>query len=344
MAEIIRNRRGLTTAIKEKARELGYVSCGVTDASPFPGFIEGLDERIRRYPESAPLYEELREMAFPKKQAPWAESVIVCISRYGKYRLPEAPQHYFGKTYLVDGRLPYAPEYHSTSAFTTFLKELGMSVIVPRITARWSAARAGLGQFGKNNFIHTAHGSWVSVKLWLVDEALEYDAPQTGSPCPDRCTRCIDACPTRALEGPFAMNFGRCVTHLSFHLNDLPPEPIRKLMGTWIYGCDVCQNVCPLNRGKWEPAEEFPQLDEVAPALAPDRLAGMTQSTYEEIIQPRFWYIKKEDLWMWKSNALRAMANSGEERYHSLIKEARDNADRRVREMARWAEQSIGSL
>jgi epoxyqueuosine reductase len=342
MTKIAWTRRHLTAAIKQKASEVGYVSCGITDASFFPEFLEGLEKRIRRYPESAPLYENLRENGYPKRQAKWAESVIVCISRYGKYRLPQGPAQYFGKTYLVDGRLPYAKEYGAVDAFETFLKELGLSVAAPRLTARWAAVRAGLGRFGKNNFIYTDWGSWISIKVWLVNEALDCDAPQTTSPCPDTCTRCIDACPTHALEQPFTMNYGRCVTHLTYHLDALPPETIRKPMGTWMYGCDVCQNVCPLNHRKWEPAEEFPRLDEIARELTLGRLFQMTQAEYEQMIQPRFWYISRDDLWMWKSNALRAMANSGKAGYHDLIKEACNDTDERIRKMARWAGQTIG--
>jgi epoxyqueuosine reductase len=342
MTKAIGSRQQLTAAIKQKARELGYASCGITDASPFPEYLDALDRRIQRYPESARLYEDLRDNAYPKKQAEWAESAIVCVSRYGKYRLPQGPARYFGKTYLVDGRLPYAAEYRAVGAFEAFLKELGLSVMAPRLTARWAATRAGLGQFGKNNFIYTAGGSWHSIKVWLVNEALDYDAPLASSPCPDLCTRCVDACPTHALEGPFTMNYGRCISHLTFHQTELPPEDFRKPMGTWMYGCDVCQDVCPLNHGKWEPADEFPQLDEVAHELTLDRLFRMTQPQYERLIQPRFWYIAKEDLWIWKSNALRAMANSGDAGYHHLIKEACNDPDEHIRQMARWAEQSIG--
>jgi epoxyqueuosine reductase len=68
----------------------------------------------------------------------------------------------------------------------------------------------------------------------------------------------------------------------------------------------------------------------------------MTQTVYEQIIHPRFWYIAKENLWIWKSNVLRAMANSGDARYHHLIKEACDDPDEHIRQMAQWAEQAIG--
>jgi epoxyqueuosine reductase len=341
MTKKSRNAQPLTAAIKLKARELGYVSCGITDASPFTEFLNAIEQRIQRYPESAHLYQNLRENGYPKKQAEWAQSVIVCISRYGKYKLPQDLTRYFGKCYLTEGRWPNTSEYLAFDAFQAFLKNLGLSVTVPRLTARWAAARAGLGQFGKNNFIYTTDGSWIGIKALLVNEALDYDGPQTNSLCPDQCTRCIDACPTHALEGPFMMNYGRCISHLTYNLITLPPEDVWKPMGTWIYGCDVCQNVCPLNHGKWEPAEVFPQLDEIANELTLERLFQMTQSSYERVIQPRYWYISKENLWIWKSNILRAMANSGEARYHHFIKEALNDPDEHIRQMARWAEQTI---
>jgi epoxyqueuosine reductase len=341
MTNIVRNTRTLTAAIKQKALELGYASCGITSASPFTEFLEGLEQRIQRYPESAPLYENLRQHGYPKDEAEWTQSVIVCISRYGRYRLPQGLDRHFGKCFLVDGRVPYTREYQASETFQAFLKELGLSVVPSNLAVRWAAVRAGLGQFGKNNFIFTNDGSWIMIKVWLVDVPLEYDVPQTTSLCPDECTRCIKACPTHALEGPFMMNYGRCITYLTARLTTLPPEPLRKPMGRWVYGCDVCQNVCPLNHGKWESAEEFPQLDEVAQELGLDRLFRMTQPVYEQVIHRRFWYIPKDHLWMWKSNVLRAMANSGKVGYHHLIKEACSDPNEHVQQMARWAEQMI---
>ena len=114
----------MTVAIKQKAHELGFVSCGITDAGPFTEFLEAIEQRIQRYPESAHLYQNLRENGYPKKQAEWAQSVIVCIRRYGKYKLPQDPAQYFGKCYLVDGRWPNTTESRSFDAFQTFLKEL----------------------------------------------------------------------------------------------------------------------------------------------------------------------------------------------------------------------------
>lgn len=332
----------LTNRIKQKALDVGYVACGITDASPFTEYLDALDHRIRRYPESAHLYQQLRDNGYPKKQAAWAQSVIVCLSRYGKYRLPEGLDRIIGKYYLVDGRLPYATQYHAFDTFQAFLKDLGLSVMAPRLAVRWAAARAGLGQFGKNNFLYTTYGSWIMIKVWLVNETLDYDTPQTTSICPEQCRRCLDACPTHALEHPFMMDYGRCIAHLSFNLTTLPSENMRDAMGTWVYGCDVCQNVCPLNRGKWEARDTFPQLDDIAQYLTLERLFTMKNTFYEQMIQPRFWYIVKEHLWIWKSNALRAMANSRNLTYQGIIKEACSDPHDSIRQMAHWALQRIG--
>lgn len=335
------NAAQLTSLIRQKAHELGYVLCGITDASPFNEFLTALDKRIQRYPESADLYHNLRKNAYPKKHAEWAQSVIVGISRYGKYRIPEGLDRYFGKYYLTDGRLRYAAESHAFDAFRTFLEELGLRVATPRLATRWAAVRAGLARFGNNNFLYTPYGSWVVSKLWVVDKVLDYDTPQPLALCPKNCTRCIDACPTQALEEPFMMDYGRCIAHLSYNLTTLMPEHLREQMGTWIYGCDVCQNACPLNKGKWELEEDFPKLDRLADYLTLPSLLRMTQKVYERVVQPRFWYMDKEALWIWKSHALRAMVNSGDEYYHALIREACSDPHESVRQMAEWASQHI---
>jgi epoxyqueuosine reductase len=337
MKRSLERSRKLSATIRAKATELGYVRCGITDASPFTEYLAALKQRIQRYPESAHLYHKLMQNGYPEKLAEWAKSVIVCLRRYGQYRIPEGLDHLFGKSYLVDGRLPYTAEYQAFEAFQAFLKTLGMVVLAPCLVARWAAARAGLGQFGKNNFLYSPNGSWVMIKVWLVDEVLEYDVPQTTTLCPERCTRCIEACPTHALEAPFVMNYGKCIAHLSFNLTSLPPEHVRDDMGTWVYGCDVCQNVCPLNRGTWESTCDFPDLQQIADALTLKRILLMTQEEYDRIIHPRFWYIANDHLWVWKCNALRAMANSGDETYHPMIRAACNDPNKHTRQMAQWA-------
>ena len=113
-------------------------------------------------------------------------------------------------------------------------------------------------------------------------------------------------------------------------------------MGTWIYGCDVCQNVCPMNKNKWEEKEDFAGLSDVTQYLSLESIWKMGEKTFLEIIQPRFWYIGQDGLWIWKCNALRAMANSGDKKYHKYIKEAVKDRDHNIRNMALWACQKLG--
>ncbi len=339
------NKTDLTRRIKEEALALGYESCGVIPADALKEYSGQLDERVGRFPSSRPLYEKLYDLAAPEKKAPWARSVVVCVRRYDTYKIPPGADRYFGKTYLFDGRVTYSDEYRNAARFEARLAELGMKSLKDSVAARLSAVKAGLGEFGKNNFLYTPrHGSWVFVNTWTVDAQLEYDEPAAGNGpgCPPGCRKCIDACPTRALSGPFVMDRGRCVAQLSFFSTQLPPEPVRGQMGEWLYGCDVCQNVCPRNRNAWNGDREFPGLESIAPLLAPEKIAELDGETFLKTLQPRFWYIGPEGFWLWKCNALRAMANSGEKQHHPLLKRAREGRDEKVRAMAAWACEKAG--
>jgi epoxyqueuosine reductase len=124
------------------------------------------------------------------------------------------------------------------------------------------AQEAGLGFIGKHTLLITPdRGSWVLLADLITDLDLEVDAPgitQCGS-----CTRCLDACPTGALIGPFQLDAGRCIAYLTIeHKGDTSAET-RLAMGDWLFGCDVCQEVCPYNRDQ-TPAPVLPGLDRAA--------------------------------------------------------------------------------
>jgi len=169
---------------------------------------------------------------------------------------------------------------------------------------------------------------------WLVDREVEYDQPAPVPVCPENCSRCIDVCPTRALEGPFMMNYGDCIARLTYRTPSLPPLELRPKMGTWIYGCDLCQDVCPLNEGRWEENGEFPGLDEFSKVLTLKNLAEMDDDSFIRTIYPKLWYIEKDQLWLWRCNILRAMANTRNKEYVPFIQPALKHSNENVREMA----------
>ncbi|HWQ47866.1 MAG TPA: 4Fe-4S double cluster binding domain-containing protein [Methanosarcina sp.] len=332
----------LSISVKNKALELGYDLCGITSVDLMEEYASQLDERIRSFPESRELYEGLYPMAFPKKNVEWAKSVVVCVRRYGKYSIPEGLDEYIGKAYLVDGRLKHSKEYSIKNEFETYLNALGLKTAYSIVPARLAAVSAGLGRFGRNNFFYTEkYGSWVFIDTWVIDSEMEYDEPTNSLNCPEGCNKCIDSCPTGALNKPLSMNRGKCIAQLTNGI-DLQTEELRTKMGTWIYGCDVCQNVCPKNKNRWEEKEDFAGLSDVTQYLSLESIWKMDEKTFLEIVQPRFWYIGQDGLWIWKCNALRAMANSEDKKYHKYIKEAVKDPDHNIRNMALWACQKLG--
>ena len=134
---------------------------------------------------------------------------------------------------------------------------------------RAAAQRAGLGWFGKNtNVLTPSHGSWVFLGQVVTDLALEPDPPLKKT-C-GSCVRCIDACPTGAIVAPYTIDNTRCISYLTIENRGEIPTELRPQMGDWVFGCDICQEVCPVNRkarpaplGRWEssPASPDPSLE-----------------------------------------------------------------------------------
>lgn len=330
----------LEAAIKAKAIEVGYEACGIIEAASFEKFLAGLEERSALFHHSAPFYENLkgRVISNPKDTFPWAQSIIVCLRRYDKYEVRADLEQLVAKVFLFDGRVSYSPEYAGNAAFGQFLQERGFQTAQVLLPARWAAVRAGLGKFRNNNFLYTQQRSWNWIDTWLVDKQLEYEKPVDNARynCPADCNKCVKACPTGALSAPLTMDATRCIAYLSFNASpSLPAEDLRENMGTYIYGCDACQDACPINN--WQGKEAFPEPVPLEDMINLETLFSMDEETYRTKLQPRFWYISQDDFWQWRCNVIRAMANENPAKYIQYFKQALDDPHEQIRQMAQWA-------
>ena len=333
----------LTASIRFKALELGHDLCGIIPAETFGEFTRGLEKRMEDFPESKGEYEGLRRLAAMPENA---KSVIVCAHKYTQYKIPACFDGLIGKCYLFDGRLGFTQEFEACKGLGEFLTSLGIAYKQNSVSARWAAQKAGLGFFGRNNFLYTKFGSYAWINTWEVDAELDYtqNAPDPGIQClcNDHCRKCVEACPTKALSGDFAMDKRKCVAQISFGGPGAGDTALHDPMGTWIYGCDACQDACPMNKGKFNETTNFPRMDETERGITLEKILLMDDEYFEKILHPRFWYLPKERMWVWKCNALRAMANSGDAKYRALIRNALAHDDEQVRKTAQWACEKLG--
>ena len=306
----------LAQKIKQAAADSGYADCGITTTEPFTDFETGVEKRMARFPNSAHLYEEMKDRVDPRKNYPWARSIVACVRRYNRYKQPDELKGRIGRNYQFDRRYLDCPDHTVQEEFERKLNDFGLRFERGTLPDRWVGVRAGVVTFGRNNFAFSEeHGSWINVMAWLIDAELPPDEPSYGDSCPENCKACISACPTGALSEPFTMCMDRCIAYLSYRGSAPTDEDTERQMGEWIYGCDACQDVCPRNKGKWEETIEPDWLQPYLPYLTPSTLARMDLQTYREKVHPLFWYIDDSEhgLERWRANANRSLRNAGME-------------------------------
>ena len=198
---------------------------------------------------------------------------------------------------------------------------------------REAAARAGVGFYGKNTMLITRrHGSWVVLGTLVTEAELE-STPPLGLDC-GSCRLCIDACPTGALDEPGTLDATRCLSYWTQTANDVP-EPFREALGAQVYGCDICQDVCPWNRGV-----EGRRADEPLPAgVEPNvSLADWLESEPAELaLRYRRLFVPRKDGRYLQRNALVALGNAGRPEDRRLAERFLTDEDPLLREYAEWA-------
>jgi epoxyqueuosine reductase len=253
-----------TEQIKRKALEIGFHKIGVARAEPLAGEGERFREWLGRnyHGEMRWLEREPEKRVDPELIFPGARSMIVVALNY---YTPH--QHETAETKGKVSRYAWGDDYHDVvkeklrellAWIKTENAEADGKICVdtaPVMDKAW-AVRAGLGWLGKHsNVITKEYGSWVFIGEILLNLELEYETETVENHC-GTCTLCLDACPTDAIVAPFVVDSRACLSYATIELRspDLSPETKENLNG-WLYGCDICQDVCPWNRFE-KPTEE----------------------------------------------------------------------------------------
>jgi epoxyqueuosine reductase len=281
----------LTAEVKRRARELGFQKVGVVRAEPLREERARLEEWLARghHASMGWMERDVARRTDPRELLPGARSVVaVALNYYTPHE--HAPDPAAGKI----SRYAWGDDYHDVlgeklKALLAHVGEVAPGVrgkvcvdAQPAMDKAW-AARAGLGWIGKHtNLITRDHGSWVFLGELLLDAEMEYDAAREDDHC-GTCTLCIDSCPTGAIVEPYVVDSHLCISHATIELRDaeLPPEVAEHLDG-WLYGCDVCQDVCPWNR--FERPSDEPRFEPRPGALSPalEEVANLSHDAYVE--------------------------------------------------------------
>ena len=336
--------------IKDLALSIGFDRVGITDAAPFvrdekaaaARVRDGLMDGLAWYTE-----ERVRRMNRPKTLLDGARSVISLAMSYKTTEPPTASDVPRGRV----ARYAWGRDYHSLikARIRRFVRELPEAVGEPvrarhfvddgPMNDRAAAERAGVGWFGKNtNILTPTLGSWAFLAEVITNLDLRADAPLKKT-CGE-CARCIPACPTGAIVAPYVIDNRRCISYLTIELRGSIPRDMRPLVGDWVFGCDLCQDVCPVNRKAAVSGEaEFGKRHDFdAPALIP--LLSLDEDGFRRRFEGS--PIRRAKLSGLRRNACVALGNIGDRAATPALSAALRSDDAIVRAHAAWALGRIG--
>lgn len=344
----------LTAAIKNFALDLGYSHVGITTADDFDEYRAEIEARGELYDFYLKDPREPLRHSAPRLVYPWARSIIVLAYDYMQKRFPENLSDSIGRAYLA--RCYNTPPHRINGArfglMLEYLQKHGLKtqpgVLLP---ARLAGARAGIINFGCNNFAYAkGSGSFLIISNIITDAELEYDRPSLENKCPPHCRVCMDACPTKALYAPFKLNPRKCIpfnnfrttVNTGFGVTDYIPRDIRSLLGRHMHGCDVCQLACPRNAGVLKlnrPQDAF--LEKLAANFDLRQTLALPEGYFKTWLEPiLFNYLKEKRFF--QRNAAVAMGNSGDQAYVPDLTTALENQAATVRGHAAWALGRLG--
>ncbi len=280
-----------TELIKAEARRLGFLSCGISKAEflekEAPRLESWLDQNMHGEMQYMENHFDLR--LDPTKLVPDSKSVISLLLNYFPKELQQKESYKISK-------YAYGTDYHFV--IKDKLKQLlhfieteigavhGRAFVdsAPVLDKAW-AAKSGLGWVGKHtNLLTKQLGSFYFIAELIIDLDLAYDTPVTDH-C-GSCTACIDACPTQAIVEPYVVDGSKCISYFTIELKNEIPTDVRGKFDDWMFGCDICQDVCPWNRFSKSHSE---------PLFNPNpKLLSMSRKEWEEITEDIFQQVFKK--------------------------------------------------
>ncbi|WP_299532298.1 tRNA epoxyqueuosine(34) reductase QueG [Ulvibacterium sp.] len=274
-----------TVLIKEEARRLGFLSCGISKAE----FLEEEAPRLEKWLDSA-MHGEMRYMENhfdkrldPTKLVDGAKSVISLLLNYYPSETQNTGSYKISK-YAYGADYHYVIKEKLKNLLRFIQNEIGevhgraFVDSAPVLDKAW-AVKSGLGWLGKHSNLLTQQvGSFYFIAELIVDLELDYDSPVTDH-C-GSCTACIDACPTEAIVEPYIVDGSKCISYFTIELKNEIPIAFKDQFKDWIFGCDICQDVCPWNR--FSKSHNEPLFD------PKPELLSMTKKDWEEITEDVF--------------------------------------------------------
>jgi epoxyqueuosine reductase len=348
----------ITAVATQAATEAGFDLVGVAPVADapeleyFPRWIAEGHAGEMKYLETLDEQGRLKRASLARA-APWARSVVVCALNYNTAQPYSTQVAHQDAGHGWISRYAWGSDYHDSvmrrlrqveAAIRTVVGADGLTTrcyvdtgpIVERVVAKY----AGIGWIGKNTcIIHQKLGSWLFLGVILTSLELE-----AGMPAPDRCgscTRCIDACPTDALIAPYQLDSNKCISYLTIEKRGALPEDeeLRAGMGRHVFGCDICQDVCPWNRKApaTTGAEFQPRPELVNPAL--DWLAEMSAEEFSRTFHGS--PVRRAKLAGLRRNAVIAIGNSGDRKFLPVLDKLAADEDDVVAESAVWARRKL---
>jgi len=300
-----------TQLIKTEAKRLGFLSCGISKAQFLEEEAPRLEKWLNKNMHGQMQYMEnhFDKRLNPTKLVEDSKSVISLLLNY----FPEEEQN---QNSFKLSKYAFGTDYHfiikeKLKSLLYFIQEeigevYGRAFVdsAPVLDKAW-AAKSGLGWIGKNSNLLTQQvGSFYFIAELIVDLELEYDSPTTDH-C-GTCTACIDACPTKAIVQPYIVDGSKCISYLTIELKNNIPSEFKEKLDDWMFGCDVCQDVCPWN--KFSKSHNEPLFN------PHPELLFMSKKDWEEITEDVFNKI-------FKNSAVKRTKFSGLKRNIKFLKE-----------------------